>query len=140
MVLAWQARLKKQPNFLDRRGRIIQKTNSATADRLLGKCKAAGTLKSYDCVIKKLETYAEENNYRINPVSKQAAANFVCYLADKQTPLSQLCKVSPALTLLHHSQGHSSAPFIQDQYVNCCSLEQNGKLLQGKLNHRKPRV
>ena len=96
MVLAWKARLKKQPSFLNTKGRVIlilstkgrvilNLANPSTADRLLEKCKAVNTLKNYDSVIKKLEHYAEETGRDINPVFKEVAVNFVCFLADKQT-------------------------------------------------------
>ena len=48
---------------------------------------------------------------------KEDAIKFVCFLADKETTLTDLCKVGPALSLLHTSQGHSSQPVIKDNYL-----------------------
>ena len=115
MVLAWQARLRKLPSFINIKGQIKLENpvdTSTTAERLLGKSKAQGTLKSYDSVIRKLETFVEHNNLQINPVTKQVAADFVCYLADEKVPITEVCKIGPGLTLLHHSQGHSTPPAV----------------------------
>ena len=116
MVLAWQARLRSRPTFLGPRGDILIFPTS-TANRLLGQCKAPGTLKSYDAVIRKFEEFADDNLCDTNPVTVTGATKFICYLADKKTSLADLHKVSPGLTLFHHSQGHPTVPAVQDPYV-----------------------
>ena len=45
------------------------------------------------------------------------AKEFICFLAEKEASLADFCKVTPALTFLHHSQGHSSEPTVKDSYV-----------------------
>ena len=116
MVLAWQARLNSRPSFLAT-SNIVRVNQDNTANRLLGQCKAPGTLKSYDSVIRKLEKFSEEHICELNPLSLDGAANFVCYLADSKTSLADLHKISPGLTLLHQSQGHSTEPAIHHSYV-----------------------
>ena len=75
MVLAWKARLVTSPSFLDERGRILLNVTtcslaenlfSSTEERLFGNCKAPGTLKTYDSIIRKLENFASEQSVNVN--------------------------------------------------------------------------
>ena len=122
MVLTWQANLQKRPSFLTVRGRVrTSHINNSfpleTANRLINKCKAPGTLRNYKSIINKLGDWAEENNINTEPLSIKDVAAFVCKLANDEVPLSELSKISPSLTLLHQSQGFSTTPAVQEPYV-----------------------
>ena len=88
-----------------------------TADRLIGRCKAKNTLKTYDTLIKKFETFANENGIEVNPACSQIVGNFICHLADNKASLSEFLKLGPALVLLHESQGHDSLPSVRKPYI-----------------------
>ena len=88
-----------------------------TAHRLLLRSKAKGTLKNYGRMIERFEKFVEDKDFKLNPVSDEGVAAFVCYLADEKTSYAEICKVSPALTVLHSSQGHKSTPSVMHPYV-----------------------
>ena len=126
MVLAWQARLRQRPSFLTKNNRMIQEHaycmgNSSfpleTAHRLLLKSKAKGTLRNYGRMIAKLEKFAEDKKFNLDPVSVECAGAFVCHLADIKTSYAEVCKVSPALTVLHSCQGHKTMPSVKQAYI-----------------------
>ena len=126
MVLAWQANLKKKPSFLATSGRVnqdhlyhveVEGFPIETANRLINKCKAVGTLRNYKSITNKLREWASERNINIDPLSLRDTVEFICKLADDKVPLSELAKVSPGLTLLHQSQGYSTNPAVQEPYA-----------------------
>ena len=56
-----------------------------TAHRLLLRSKAKGTLKNYGRMIERFEKFVEDKDFKLNPVSEEGVAAFVCYLADEKT-------------------------------------------------------
>ena len=68
-------------------------------------------------MIERFEKFVEDKDFKLNPVSDEGVAAFVCYLADEKTSYAEICKVSPALTVLHSSQGHKSTPSVKHPYV-----------------------
>ena len=136
MVLAWQARLQSNHKFMSQNGRVratadhdyhLPRASGAeltaqatTVNRLLGNCKAQGTLRNYDSNIRKFEKCPDEKDCGINPASVETVVNFICPLADNKAPLSELVKISPALSLLHHSQGNRKKAAVEVPYM--CSL------------------
>ena len=126
MVLAWQARLRQHPSFLNKKNRSKQEHTFCmengsfpleTAHRLLLRSKAKGTLRNYGRMIEKLEKFIEDKDFKLNPVSDEGVAAFVCHLADEKMSYAEICKVSPALRVLHSSQGHKSTPSVKHPYV-----------------------
>ena len=78
MDQAWEANLKRMPSFLNSKKKVVMDHDYGketfedqdfpidTANRLLGQCKALGTLRSYNSVVKKLQDWATATVREIN--------------------------------------------------------------------------
>src|SRR5450830_1780294 len=96
------------------------KSLAETANKLLGCCKAGGTVKNYEATVKKFKSFCNKESYSRTDFDEKAVLHYILKLTKDNASLGILCQLKPALTLVERLSGSKGTAFTDtvDTFLN----------------------